>query len=341
MSKMVPVLDKYKKPLMPCSEKRARQLMESGKAKPYWCKGVFCIILQVEPKSRYMQDIVVGIDPGSKFEGLTVKSEAHTLLNVQTEAKTDVKAKMESRTALRGSRRARKTRYRKCRFNRSRSKGYIPPSTKARWDYKISLVNWFRKMYPVKIVAIEDVSAKTIKGTKKWNRNFSPIEVGKNYFRNWVLNEGLKLYEFKGYETFNIRKDLGLKKNSSKSKRDFHTHCVDSWCISNQVVGGHTEVDNKDVLFLSPIVRYRRQLHVQKPSAGGVRKNYGGTRSCGIEKGTLVKHNHKQNTIALVGGNNKQGISLHTIDTNKRFFRTAKIANLDILTNMKWSISSV
>lgn len=334
---MVPVLDKNKVPLMPCSEKRAKKLMEKGKAKPYWCKGVFCIILQVEPKSRYMQDVVVGIDPGSKFEGLTVKSEAHTLLNVQTEAKTDVKAKMESRASLRGSRRARKTRYRKCRFNRSRSKGYTPPSTRARWDYKISLVNWFRKMYPVTIVAIEDIAAKTIKGAKKWNRNFSPIEVGKNYFRNWISSESLKLFEFKGYETAEMRKSYNLKKNSKKDKKDFHTHCVDSWCIANEVIGGHTEVDSTKTIFINPIKRYRRQLHVQKPIKGNVRKSYGSTRSLGIERGTLVKH--VKYGLSLIGGASKGRVSLNCLNTNKRLTQNAKTEDIKILTNLKWNIA--
>ena len=59
---MIPVLDKEKKPLMPCSEKRARKLLEKGEAKPYWSRGVFCIILQKEPSSRIYQDIAIGIN---------------------------------------------------------------------------------------------------------------------------------------------------------------------------------------------------------------------------------------------------------------------------------------
>lgn len=93
-------MDKDKKPLMPCSEKRARKLLEKGEAKPYWSRGVFCIILQKEPSSRIYQDIAIGIDPGSKFEGFSVKSESHTLLNIQTEAKTDVKDKVETRVNI-------------------------------------------------------------------------------------------------------------------------------------------------------------------------------------------------------------------------------------------------
>ena len=44
---MVPVFDKDKNPLMPCSERRAKKLMEKCRAKPYWFKGIFCIILKV------------------------------------------------------------------------------------------------------------------------------------------------------------------------------------------------------------------------------------------------------------------------------------------------------
>lgn len=322
---------------MPCSEKRARQLIEKGEAKPYWCKGIFCIILQRDPKSRYMQDVVVGIDPGSKFEGLTVKSEAHTLLNVQTEAKTDVKKKLENRSSLRRARRQRNTRYRKCRFNRKRTKYWIPPSTNSRWEYKISLVNWFRKMFPITLVAIEDIAAKTWKGAKKWNKNFSPIEVGKNYFRSFVESVKLKLYEFKGYETAEMRKGYGLKKNSKKSKQDFYTHCVDSWCIANEVIGGHTVVDNVRTMFLSPIKRYRRQLHVQNPIKGNIRKNYGGTRSLGIERGTLVKH--IKWGLSLVGGTSREMISLNSLSTNKRITQKAKPQDLTILTNLKWNIA--
>jgi hypothetical protein len=53
---MVPVLDVNNIPLMPCSEKRARLLMERGKAKPYWQNNIFCIKLLVEPSARNYQD---------------------------------------------------------------------------------------------------------------------------------------------------------------------------------------------------------------------------------------------------------------------------------------------
>ena len=333
---MVPVLDKDKKPLMPCSEKSARKLLEKGEAKPYWSRGVFCIILQKEPSSRNYQDIAVGIDPGSKFEGFSVKSESHTLLNIQTEAKTDVKDKVETRRNLRRSRRNRKTRYRTCRFNRGVG-NRIPPSTKSRWVYKLSIINWLRKLYNITHVVVENVKSKTWKNARKWNKNFSPIEVGKNFFREEIKKMNVSYNEFDGFETFEFRNSYRFKKNSNKSKKDFYTHCVDAWVLANQIIGGHTEVDNLRTLFLKPLKIFRRQLHVQNFSKGGVRKNYGSTRSMGFERRTLVKH--PKYGLTLVGGTLKNRISLNSISDNKRLCQNAKPEDLKILTNYKWILT--
>jgi len=332
---MVPVLDKNKKPLMPCSEKRARRLMEKKEAKPYWSRGVFCIILQKEPSYRKYQEIAIGVDPGSKFEGFSVKSETHTLLNIHTEAKIDVSDKVENRRNLRRSRRYRNTRYRKCRFNRKFG-NRIPPSTKARWVYKLSIINWIRKLYNVTHIVVENVKAKTWKNCRRWNENFSPIEVGKEFFRNEIKKLNVDYKEFSGLETFEFRNSYGFKKNSSKSKKDFYTHCVDAWVLANQIVGGHTTIDNVRTLYLKPLKIFRRQLHVQKPIKGGFRRNYGSTRSIGLERRTLVKH--VKYGLSLVGGSSNGRVSLHSITNNKRLCQNAKLEDLIILTNSKWII---
>jgi len=72
----VPVVDKDNKPLMPTKPSRARRWIKSGKATPFWKKGIFCVRLNVELSVRNSQPIAVGIDPGSKKEAFTVKSEA-------------------------------------------------------------------------------------------------------------------------------------------------------------------------------------------------------------------------------------------------------------------------
>ncbi len=76
----VPVKSKDGEKLMPTTPARARKWIKSGKATPYWNNGIFCVRLNIEPSDRHKQDIAVGVDPGSKKEGFTVKSTSHTYL---------------------------------------------------------------------------------------------------------------------------------------------------------------------------------------------------------------------------------------------------------------------
>jgi len=66
---------------------RARELVRKGRALRRFNKGIFYIKL-LDRVGGDVQDIAVGIDPGSKKEGFTVKSEAHTYLNIQADAVT-------------------------------------------------------------------------------------------------------------------------------------------------------------------------------------------------------------------------------------------------------------
>lgn len=330
---MVPVLDRNKKPLMPCTEKRARKLLENRRAKPYWCKGIFCIILQDDPKTTYKQDICIGIDPGSKFNGYSIKSEAHTFLNLQVNAVTTVKRKMEERSMLRRVRRHRKTPYRPCRFNR-RSKDRLPPSTKARWQQHLNIIKWMKKMYNINLVALEDIKAKTIKNAKKWNKQFSPLEVGKHWFSEQVKNMSLDLYKYQGFDTYRMRHEYGFKKNTKKDKKDFYTHAVDAWCLANEVIGGHVTIDNERTIYLKPIMFHRRKLHEILPKKNGFRRNYGSTMSLGIKRGTLVSH--PKYKLSYIGGTDGKRLSLHDINTCKRLCRNAKKEDLIILTTTKY-----
>ncbi len=333
---MVSVLSQNKKPLMPCTQRRARKLLESGRAKPYWYKGFFCIIMQQETKT-FKQDIAVGIDIGSKMCGLTVKSNASTILNIQYAAKTKVKDKVKERREARNGRRRRNTPYRKCRFNRN-VKNRIPPSTKSRWQQHLNLINFCNKMYPISHIAFEDVAAQTKKGARKWNVNFSPLEVGKQWCYTEIEKE-FKLTLYKGFDTFTMRNELGLKKGKDKLKVAFYSHCVDSWTLANDLIGGHIEIDNVFLTYLSPLNLYRRQLHVFCPSKNGVRRNYGGTLSMGLKRGTLVIH--PRYGKVLIGGTSNDKISLHNVETNLRICQRAKPSDLKILTNFNWNIKMI
>ena len=188
----VPVKTKGGQPLMPLHASRARKLVKRGEATPYFTNGIYCIRLNKEPSDRETQEVAVGVDPGSKKEGFTVKSEAHTYLNVQADAHKDVGKKVEKRCELRRGRRSRKCPNRKSRMNRLANKERIPAGTRARWSWKLRILDVLAKTYPVTHVCVEDIKARTIQRAKQWNQCFSPLEVGKQWFyaeiqKRWEL----------------------------------------------------------------------------------------------------------------------------------------------------------
>lgn len=169
----VPVVDSNQRPLMPTTSSRARRWIKEKKATPFWRKGVFCVRLNVKPSDRNYQPIAVGVDPGSKREGYTVKSKAHTYLNVQTHAVDWVKDHVQVRRNMRSSRRFRKTPCRQNRKNRLVNKQKLPPSTRSRWQWKLRICKWLASMFPVTVFVVEDIKAKTWKGSRKYNVIFS------------------------------------------------------------------------------------------------------------------------------------------------------------------------
>jgi hypothetical protein len=70
-------------------------------------------------------------------------------------------------------------------------------------------------MFPITCFVVEDVLARTFKNGHKWNTSFSPLEVGKKWFYKEL--ERLGVLEIKlGYETKELRTQLGLKKTKNK-----------------------------------------------------------------------------------------------------------------------------
>jgi len=329
----VPVLDSKRRPLMPCTPERARHLLDQGKASAYWNKlGVFCIILkkEVEPKN---QTIVVGIDPGSKFEGWSVVGLKYTILNGMSEAVTHVKDSIEARRNMRRARRHRNLWRREARFNnRQRNKNTLPPSTYARWNAKLRILDQLKKIIPISDVAVEDVCAITKKGCKRWNTNFSPIEHGKQWFYRKIEGLGLKLHLKQGWETKSLREKFGLKKTSQKDQKNFSSHAVDAWVMAASISGAVAS-SCLGLFYWVPIRLHRRQLHRFQPGKDGIRTVYGGTRSLGITRGTLVRH--IKYGLTYIGGTLKGRVSLHDI-TGKRLTQSAKVSDLKILTVVRY-----
>ncbi|MFX0065535.1 MAG: RNA-guided endonuclease IscB [Candidatus Hermodarchaeota archaeon] len=129
------MLDKQKKPLMPCSEKRAKLLLQRKRA----------VVHQMAPftirlKDRWGEEsehqlLRIKIDPGAKITGIVLireqaKEEQSQVSSViwaaEIHHKTNIKTKLTKRRVLRRGRRSRKIRYRKVRFqNRPKKRCHV------------------------------------------------------------------------------------------------------------------------------------------------------------------------------------------------------------------------
>jgi hypothetical protein len=326
----VPVVDQQYQPLMPTTPSRARRWIKSGKATSFWKGGVFCVRLNQEPSARYSQPIVVGIDPGSKKEAIVVKSRAHTYLNIQADAVTWVIDAVRTRRQMRRARRFRKTPCRPPRCNRAR--GGLPPSTKARWQWKLRLCRWLCRLFPLTAFVVEDIKAST-KRQRRWDVQFSPLEVGKHWFYS-ELSKLAPVQTKQGWETKQLRGTLGLSKSRQKLAETFSAHCVDAWVLAWALVGGETIPEQTRLLCLTPLRWHRRQLHRLQPDRGGSRAPYGSTRSLGFTRGTLVRH--ATYGFAYVGGTLHGRLSLHALTDGKRLSQNARPTDCRPRVVLRW-----
>jgi RRXRR protein len=329
----VPVVDQDQRPLMPTTPARARRWIKSGKATAFWKGGLFCVRLNKQPSAREVQPLAVGIDPGSKREGYSAISAAHTYLNIQAEARDGVKDVEKDSTRMRRTRRNRKTPCRKPRQNRKHGKFRLPPSTRARWQWKLRLATFLCQIFPISVFVVEDIKASTKQGRRRWNGTFSPLEVGKSWFYT-ELGKLAPVQTKQGYETKALRDQLGLPKTSKKLAEVWEAHCVDAWCLAYSAIGGKTRPDNRQIVCIAPFIWHRRQLHRFQAEKSGKRKPYGGTLSQGIKRGTLVKH--PKWGKATVGGTMDGKLSLHDPHTNKRLTQTAKVSNCQPIKLLRW-----
>ena len=345
---MIPILDKNNVPLMPCSEGRARILINSGRAIKYYQKGIQCIKLIGEPSARNYQEVVLGIDPGSKREGYTVLTKKAVVLNITSNTPDWIREKMETRRDLRKSRRQRKTPYRKMRLNRSvsKQKGRLPPSTKARWNAKLRIIKLLKRILLISSINIEDFSSRTFKRKLPVNQTIAIMQNGKNYFYEEIKKLGIELCISKGFSTHQHRIARGFPKLTGKDKLSYkwEAHNVDSHCLAEMVLNNVEVKPDKRIHIITFLEHKRRQLHKQIPTKKNIRRRDGGTVSLGLSKGSVAIWKNKMGYIG--GYSDKKGISIHEIKTShlkmdNRFTRNAKKEDIKILYYTRFLISKV
>lgn len=106
--------------------------------------------------TTYTQDVSLGIDAGSKHIGVSASSEKKEMLAAQVELRSDIVNLLSTRRELRQTRRNRKTRYRKARFdNRKKKDGWLAPSVEQKIESHLKVIRLVHKILPITKTTIE------------------------------------------------------------------------------------------------------------------------------------------------------------------------------------------
>ena len=155
---MVYVLNQNGQPLMPTeNHAKVRVLLKQGKVKVV-NKCPFTIQL-LYSSTNYTQKVTLGVDSGSKHIGISATTKNKVLFESDVELRNDIVDLISTRRELRRSRRNRKLRYRKPRFNnRKRSDGWLAPSVRQKVDSHITMIAKVHKILPISNVVVEVAS---------------------------------------------------------------------------------------------------------------------------------------------------------------------------------------
>ena len=139
--------------LMPCRPAKAKHLLREDKASVVQLTP-FTIRLKWNCETN-TQEVIVGLDTGAVNVGCSAVSGTKAIYTSETKLRTDVNNKIQRRSMYRRTRRS-KLRYRQPRFdNRTKPKGWLPPSMKSKLDATVKIVKQLSKIVPITKVIVE------------------------------------------------------------------------------------------------------------------------------------------------------------------------------------------
>lgn len=216
---------------MPCSEKRARLLLDRGRARVHRLVPFVIRLVDREVATCVLQPLRVKLDPGSKSTGVALVRESETVNAATGEIHRavavltllelvhrgqQISEKLTARSAMRRRRRG-KLRYRGPRFlNRTRQAGWLPPSLQHRVDTPMTWVRRLQRWAPVTTISSElvrfDLQALQ-------NPEISGVEYQQGELQGFEVKEGIShrycrvLQRADGYgysqQQSPVRKDAG------------------------------------------------------------------------------------------------------------------------------------
>jgi RRXRR protein len=338
----IPVISPDGKALMPTTPARARKWIKSGKAVGKRNNvGVFYAQLLLEPSGHETQKIVVGTDRGKAFTGIAFQSKLATIAlfhaclpgfyksKKTSKDRQSVTGKMEKRHELRRTRRGQRIHrkvafksrnHREKRFN-NRRQNKLPPSVKANREMELRILAEMSQIVPISEIRDEDCGG----NSKKNGFGISPVTVGQEWFRAEAFKFA-PVKEIDSLDTGKYRTQLGLVKDKKdKSKQTPETHANDAIALASTAFiqykefhtakshghhwVGECAVTPSPFIVITRPKLFRRKLHQENYSKGGILKRQGGTITpFGFRSGDYVQTSRSREVIrGWVGGFTNSG----------------------------------
>lgn len=157
---MVYVLNPNGQPVMPTKNyAKVRILLKTKKAKVV--KRCPFTIRLLYSNTNYTQPVTLGVDAGSKHIGLSATTKDKEIYASNVELRNDIVDLLSTRRQNRRTRRNRKTRYRKARFNNrvsAKKPGWMAPSISQKIESHLTAIEKVCRILPVTKIVVETAS---------------------------------------------------------------------------------------------------------------------------------------------------------------------------------------
>ncbi len=182
---MVYVLNKNRKPLMPCKPAKARHLLKLKKAKVVKRNPFTIQLLWNCEKNTH--PVKLGIDAGYSFIGFSATTENGELIAGEVIMLKGMKGRIESKRNYRHDRRN-KLWHRPARFLNRGKENWLAPSIGHKMDTHIRLVKTIKKLLPVTNIMVEVAN---FDQQKMMNPEISGIEYQQGTLQGYEIREYL------------------------------------------------------------------------------------------------------------------------------------------------------
>jgi len=193
------VLDRNGKPLMPCTEKRARLLLGRGRARVHRIMPFVIRLTDRRQDESDLQPLRIKLDPGSKTTGVALVREQEasdlavlSLIDLVHRGR-QISEALTQRRAFRRRRRGANLRHRAPRFNnRRKPEGWLAPSMQHRVDTTLTWVTRLQRWAPITALSQELVrfdlqlmSTPNISGVEYQQGTLAGYEVREYLLEKW------------------------------------------------------------------------------------------------------------------------------------------------------------